>query len=412
MITNRELKAVKPVKDGRTHFLPDGAVGGLGVLYGAKGIPSWTLAYRDHTGKQVRVKLGFAWSGPSDATPPGWLTIDRARQEAYRLKEAARAGDVVPARPIVHVTGCSLEDAISDYAAKVLANKRTGAAVEHTLRTELAHLLPRPLRTITRSDIRNVLDGITGRGAGYQANRFHSVLGTFYRRWALDRGLVTQSPVPDFRPFDGEKKRQRVLTDKELAAVWHATDTRPLPQQCVTRLLILCGQRLGETREMEWGEVDFEARTWTIPAAKAKNEFGHQVQLSEQAIAVIRAAEKYRLADCPYIFTSTGRQPISMSVEGGILKEVAGFNSWRLHDLRKAFATGCQRLGVKTDIIDRCQNHVAVKGSGAHYMFHEYLAERRAAFETWGRHIAKIIPCAFAEALCSLRLPPALRRVG
>jgi hypothetical protein len=80
-----------------------------------------------------------------------------------------------------------------------------------------------------------------------------------------------------------------------------------------------------------------------------------------------------------------------MSIEGGILKKLAGFNDWRIHDLRKTFATGCQRLGVDTKIVDRCQNHNPVKGSGAHYLFHEYLDERKAAFELWGAHVASII---------------------
>jgi integrase len=375
--------------DGRTHFLADGAVPGLGVLWGAKGQPAWTLAVRDKSGKQFRSKLGFAWAGVPEAAPPGWLTIDQARGEAYRLKEAARLGNVPERQPAV--TAVTFEEALADYADRFLKSKRTGAAVEQTLRKELEPLLSRPIRSITRADIRAILDAILKRGAGYQANRVQSMLGTFYRRWALDRGLVTENPVPDFRPFDGEKKRQRILSDKELAAIWRATEARPLAQQGVTRMLILCGQRLGETREMEWEEIDFEQRTWTIPPAKAKNDFGHQVQLSDQAIATLRKVGEYRVVDCRYVFSHNGSQPLSMSVEGGKLKALTDFNSWRLHDLRKAFATGCQRLGISPAIIDRCQNHVAVKGSGAHYLFHDYLTERRAAFELWGRHVEKLI---------------------
>ena len=93
MLDRKTLQNLKPPKDGKMHFLPDEAVGGLGVIWGARGKPSWTLAYRDHTGHQHRVKLGFVYTGAAGKEPtPEWLGIDAARAEAYRRKKEAKAG--------------------------------------------------------------------------------------------------------------------------------------------------------------------------------------------------------------------------------------------------------------------------------------------------------------------------------
>ena len=52
-------------------------------------------------------------------------------------------------------------------------------------------------------------------------------------------------------------------------------------------------------------------------------------------------------------------------------------------------ASGLQRLGIKPEVIDRCLGHSAVvKGVAAVYMRSQYLPERKAAMELWGRHVA------------------------
>jgi Arm DNA-binding domain len=109
MLTAKALAAIKPATDG-TRFLPDIAVGGLGVRFGAKGLPSFTLQYRIG-GKQVRVSIGKWWDQPDDP-PPGWITLANARLEAVRIKEAAARGIpprlYVPQRSPLRLLRCKL----------------------------------------------------------------------------------------------------------------------------------------------------------------------------------------------------------------------------------------------------------------------------------------------------------------
>ena len=54
-------------------------------------------------------------------------------------------------------------------------------------------------------------------------------------------------------------------------------------------LLILTAARSGEIRGMDWSEVNLEAKTWTIPAARIKAARRHSVPLSDSALAILRA---------------------------------------------------------------------------------------------------------------------------
>lgn len=54
------------------------------------------------------------------------------------------------------------------------------------------------------------------------------------------------------------------------------------------KIQAICFARPGETRSMEWSELDLANAIWTIPAAKTKMRREHHVPLSRQAIEVIK----------------------------------------------------------------------------------------------------------------------------
>lgn len=53
-------------------------------------------------------------------------------------------------------------------------------------------------------------------------------------------------------------------------------------------LLILTATRSGEVRGATWSEIDLDATTWTIPAARMKANKEHRVPLSKQAINLLQ----------------------------------------------------------------------------------------------------------------------------
>jgi integrase len=387
-LTSKALAAIRAATDGRTHFIPDGAVGGLGVLVGATGRPAWTLAYRVN-GKQIRVKLGFAWGGADDMAPPGWLGLEAARVEAYRIKKAARRGEALapPAAPVTapRAPAVTLEGAIDAYLTAKAPKKR--GEVERLLAYDLAPLMPKALSSITRSDTRAAIDAIVARGAKVTANRVYQHLRAVLR-WAVKRELIKDAPIdPADVSLHEEKSRERVLTDDELLQVWRATADRPAPLRAIVRLLILTGARREEVARMRWADLD--GASWAIPGDETKNEQPHIVPLAPAAFAII--AEIPRIAGCPWVFSNNGRSPVNMSKEGGELQQRT-FAGWQLHDLRRTCATGMARLGVDEKIADRCLNHVEKRKAGIAQIYNQfqYLDARRAAMLAWADHVASL----------------------
>jgi integrase len=66
---------------------------------------------------------------------------------------------------------------------------------------------------------------------------------------------------------------------------------------------------------------------------------------------------------------------------------------WILHDLRRTFATGLQRLGVKIEVIEALLNHISGTRAGivGVYQRYHYQDEMRDAVERWETHLRTIL---------------------
>jgi integrase len=199
-----------------------------------------------------------------------------------------------------------------------------------------------------------------------------------------------------------------VLTDDELRRVLVAAREIGFPYGLIVELLAITGQRREEVASMTRPELDLPARTWTIPAARSKNNKPHIVHLSDAAMHVFdriprietQSAEDAAKAQS-LVFTTNGKTPFQgFSKAKGQLDDLSGVTDWTLHDLRRTVVSGMARLGVQPHIADKVLNHQtgAISGVAAVYQRHEFLAERRQALDLWGKHIEQLVPTRQAVA--------------
>jgi integrase len=181
------------------------------------------------------------------------------------------------------------------------------------------------------------------------------------------------------------------LSDDELTAVWRAAEGLGEPYSAFVKLLILTSQRLSEVAGMRRQELDLDAKIWTLPAARCKNGREHQVPISDQTVEILRSLPK--IADSEFVFTPSGRGPITGFFLIKRRIDVAFAANWTFHDLRRSFASGCARLGVDMHVVEKCLNHVSGSFAGivGVYQRHDFGGEKRAAMDKWARHIEAIV---------------------
>ncbi|WP_292531385.1 site-specific integrase [Methylocystis sp.] len=205
--------------------------------------------------------------------------------------------------------------------------------------------------------------------------------------WAMKRGVIQSNPFINL-PLAPITRRDRVLSDDELAAVWRATEGVG-PFNGIVRMLILTGQRRQEVGDMTWAELSDDLSIWTIPASRAKNGATHIVPLSPPTQALLR--DLPRLGDV--VFAGVHGAFNGWSKAKAALDARSGVTDWRLHDLRRTMATGLQRLGVRLEVTEQVLNHVSGSRAGivGIYQRHDFASEKRAALEAWGKHLSGVV---------------------
>jgi integrase len=249
----------------------------------------------------------------------------------------------------------------------------------------------RKIADITRADVNRFLDGIVDRGSPIAANRVFAALRKLFG-WAETRYALSANPCDRVERPSAEVSRDRLLTDDELKAVWEAAGELGWPFGPFVQLLILTGQRLNEVAGISWSELDLEKRLWTLPRGRVKNDKGHEVPLSAQAIQIIKSVP--RIAGRDLLFSTTGTSPISgFSKTKATIDEKSGVTGWTFHDLRRTLASGMARLGINLPVIEKILNHSSgsFRGIVGVYQRHSFADEKRAALDVWGAHLARLV---------------------
>jgi integrase len=337
----------------------------------------------------------------------------QARKEAAAALERLRQGfdpaeEKRARRDLPSPDADSFSAVAYDYLERHLA-KNNAASTYQEAKRDLEHdALPkwgkRPVASISRRDVIDLIDGIIARGAEVQANRTLARLRALFN-WAIEKERVGASPVARVKPPTKEKPRDRVLMDDELRWFWAACDEIGWPFGALAKLLLLTAQRRDEVAGIEWAELDFTKRVWVIPRHKTKSDRAHEVQLSDEAMELLQTLP--RVSD-QLLFTTTGSTVVSgfsrskrrldaamlkaKRIEFGARKGDA-ISRWTLHDLRRTAATGMARLNVSPHVVDRILNHTSgtIRGVAAVYNRFAYLDERRAGLEAWGTYLTELL---------------------
>jgi integrase len=400
MLTDLQIKKL-PLPQSRKE-VPDGKITGLYLVLQPSGARSWALRYRA-AGKPTKLTIG-----PYPAID--LATARRRAQEA--IGEIAGGKDPARAKKAAREARKAKRDADDKRLDKVAASyldryvkREVGAAwgkeIQRQFRVEILPVLgDKPIESVSKAHIRDLLDSIVDRGSPITANRTFATLRQLFN-WAIDRDLITASPMPKSAPSP-EQARDRVLSDSEIRAVWGALEQADWPFGPVGKLLMLTGARRDEIAAGMWSEINLETKTWTLSGSRTKNGEPHEIPLSDAAIGIL--SDLPRIEGKPgFIFTTNGRTSVSgfskaKEALDTSIADILGDGAepmphWTLHDLRRTVATNLQKLGVRLEVTEAVLNHVSGSRAGivGVYQRHTWANEKRIALNAWARRLDAIV---------------------
>lgn len=362
----------------------------------------------------LKYKVGSLQKRPhiQDYAPPH-LNLGGAREKAIRHLAAVKLGQDPTAPKRERIAAKSFRDLAHDYIEDYAKpHKKTWAKDQQMIDRDLLPAFKNTLLIdITRADIATVLKKIHKR-APIVANRTFEVTRKMFN-WAVEQGLIEISPCHLVKKPAPEIKRNRVLIDEEIKALWKWTESDEFAvasnnlgdtTKYIFQLLLLTAQRPGEVCQISKDQIDFDTGVWTIPEEVHKSGNAHFVPLSDQAMAILDGVDKInsrsvRRSERPEYFLSPRKDasvlPNTLNNKirtRGVLLDIA---HWTPHDLRRTAATNISGRVLEGDqrskrfIVARVLGHTDKEVTGI-YDRYEYLEEKKAALQGWAALVQKI----------------------
>jgi integrase len=281
-------------------------------------------------------------------------------------------------------------ETFGDLVPRFLDRKRpelrpkTFAELARHLAVHALPLHPLPLAGIDKRTIAQRLDEIETGSGGITRNRVRVSLSAFFN-WAGRQALAETNPVHGTDTVK-ERRRDRVLSDLELAALWRALPAGAFGD--ILRLLVLTGQRRNEIALLEWKEVDLGKGLIRLGPERTKNKHPHEIPLAPMANSILEARRSNSIAGGPPVFArftswTTAKAALDLSLP---------LAAWTIHDLRRTCATGLGNLRVGPHIIETILNHRGGHKAGVAGTYNRsaYPEEVREALARWADHVAAI----------------------
>ena len=143
---------------------------------------------------------------------------------------------------------------------------------------------------------------------------------------------------------------------------------------------ILTVGRSSEYTKAQWSEFDLETGLFYVPneRRKSKKPGAHIVPLSRQAKAIIESIPQIS----PFVFTYTGRVPLSIDGVRMILQELTD-QKITAHGSRSTFSDWCAENGKNFLVSERCLDHEPGNKVFMAYQRDTLVEQRRVLLQEW-----------------------------
>lgn len=423
-LTKRAIDAFSVT--GARGILWDTELRGYGVLALSSGVKSFIVQYRNAAGRSRRLTLGRY----------GALTADEGRHLARQALARVAQGDDPLADRQERRAAETMADLFDRYLEEHVEQHNAESTYRDVTRLVEKHLKPRlgnlKVKAVTSADVARLHAAMreTPRRANHAVAILSKVM-SLAEVWKLRP--ENTNPCGAIARF-AENKRKRFLSAEEvsrLGAALKEAETTGLPWRhaenlppekakhrareenqrtplvwqvvAAVRILLLTGARLSEVLGLRRADVDFATGTLALPTRKGGPREPHPV--SGACLDIVRALPVVKGSPWLLPRPATRDRHITkevMETAWQRLRERAGIEDVRLHDLRHTVGTYAGQSGVSAFIVRDLLRHSNIS-----------MSQRYVSFDADPvRGVAEIVGARILDGWPLRRSPHRMRRLA
>jgi integrase len=373
----------------KVHKAPLGrhnAAPGLYLIVTARG-RRWAFRYTKPSTRRV-TELGLG-----SAT---LLTLAEAREKALDCRRAVAKGldpvDQKREQRRSQITFAEMANAYLAIKQQEWRSERSCHKAGLLLNTYASPLATKSVNTITADDVEATLRPLWDRSRT-QGKRTQAVIYQVFEL-AIAKGYRTANNPADWRimkrrfPKVAPVRHFTTMDYMQVPAFvkqLHSARERTALSPFVIEFLILTACRTNEVTRMRCEEIDWEQRTWTIPASRTKTAREHRVPLADRALVLLK--QQFQFAKGDHVWRGRNGQPInnralyiylhrSMKVLVTIHGFRSSFRDWAGNE------THFDRVTCELALA-----HKAGDATELAYRRSDALAKRRALMDAWAAYL-------------------------
>ena len=249
-----------------------------------------------------------------------------------------------------------------------------------------------PVQQIKARTLVEALEPIKARGALETVRRLVQRINEIMI-YAVNTGLIDANPASGVGMAFEKPKKQNMptLRPEELPKLMRSLvmSNLSVPTRCLIEWQLLTLVRPSEASGARWGEIDLDAKLWTIPAERMKAKREHIVPLSTQALDILEVMKPIS-AHREHVFPSRNdpKQPMNSQTANAALKRIGYGGKLVAHGLRSIASTAMNEAGLNADVIEAALAHHDKNEVRRAYNRSTYLEQRIKLMAWWGNYVA------------------------
>ncbi len=315
------------------------------------------------TGSKVYIAQARGPEGPKRVAVGrhGVINADEARKRAAHIIARVKAGEEAVPEPLIRKAGPTVNEVCARYLAEYVAVRCKPATAALYRSVINRHVLPAlgklPIAALSRAQVAEFHESLYETPA--VANMALRTLSAMYEQaagWGMAPDGLS-NPCRSIMKYP-ERRRERFLTDSEFTRLGRALEEAEAAggasAVAAIRLLALTGCRRSEVLKLRREDVALEAGELRLPDSKTG---ARAIPLPPEAVELL--TDLLRAHDGPWVIPGgkPGTHLANIDEAWRTVRERAGLEGVRIHDLRHSYASRALALGESLPVIGKLLGH-------------------------------------------------------
>jgi integrase len=291
------------------------------------------------------------------------VTLPTARQETINLRKQRAQGTLLKAEEKPKVEELTFAKFFTDHYYPYVTSRKRSHKRDKELAVRVNKVIGgKKLTEINRLMLSNLhMSLLNDEKLAPATCDLHIRFVKHALQLAVDWSMLEKNVASRFPMFNVDNRSNDFLTDAELQRFVQTVQASK--NKVIANLILFMlssGMRLTEAMSLKWEDVNMDNFTISIPAIRAKSRRLKMIPMAGLAAEAVQTQVATR-GDSEFVWVNarTGERYKNINKAFDVLRRKAGLPTFKIHGLRRTFATTLANAGTSINVIQQLLTHAS-----------------------------------------------------